>query len=134
MRFFLDRNLPPALAKGLAALCAPDGIAVEHHDDRFERTTPDVDWIGALGREGDWVVVTQDRLTRDPPERQALKSTGLLVFILSKGWSHAVYWDKAAALVRWMPILIGIAGRINNGAYTVPHKFSGKGKVSAVEL
>lgn len=134
MRFFLDRNLSPYLADALAALCKLDGIHVEHLEARFKATTPDVEWIHALGSEKDWAVITQDRLTKNPPERQALKSTGLLVFILAKQWAHARHWDKAAALIRWMPEMIQIASRVSSGAFMVPYNLTGKGRMDSVNL
>jgi PIN like domain len=118
----------------MAALCAPESIQIEHHNARFAPTTPDVDWINKLASEGGWGVITQDRLIKNPPERQALKSTGLLVFILAKQWSHAAHWDKSAALVRWMPVLIGVAKGVSSGAYMVPYNLSGKGKTDPVTL
>lgn len=134
MRFFLDRNLSPHLATALAALCILESIHVEHHNDRFRPTTPDLEWIAKLAAEGGWGVITQDRLIKNPPERQALKSTGLLVFILAKPWTHVAHWDKAAAMVRWMPAIIGVASRVNSGTFMVPYNLSGKGRMDSVTL
>ncbi len=134
MRFFLDRNLSPYLADAIAALCKPDSIHVEHLNLRFNQRTPDVDWINKLASEGDWGVLTQDRLIKNPPERHALRSTGLLVFILTKQWANAAHWDKSAVLVRWMPAIIDVASRVNSGAFLVPFNMSGKGKMESVTL
>lgn len=134
MRFFFDRNLSPYLADAIAALCAPDLMVVEHLNVRFGPTTQDVDWINTLAIEGGWGVITQDRLIKNPPERQALKTTGLLVFILTKPWSHAPHWDKSAALVRWMPAIIDVTTRVGSGAFLVPYNLSGKGKMESVTL
>ena len=134
MRFFLDRNLSPHLATALAALCIPESIHVEHHNIRFGPTTPDVDWINKLAAESGWGVITQDRLIKNPPERQALKSTGLLVFILAKQWTHVAHLDKSAALVRWMPAIIVVATRVSSGTFMVPYNLSGKGRMESVTL
>src|SRR4030095_2917360 len=103
VRFLLDNNLSPYLANALGALCQPEGIAVQHLRQKFKPDTSDVDWIAALSTEGDWSIVSQDRLTRKSPEREALRRSGLTAFILASGWSDLQEWDKAWHLIRWWP-------------------------------
>lgn len=134
MRFFVDRNLSPYLARALHALSEPHGIEVAHLDSKFRRDTPDREWIEQLASEGEWAIVTQDRLVRNPIERQALKSTGILTFVLAKGWAQQAEWDKAWHLVRWWPTLIKAAEVMGSGTYFVPLQFSGKGKLEPVSL
>jgi hypothetical protein len=133
VKFLVDNNLSPYLAKALAALCEPDSIEVKHLRDKFAANTPDVDWIGALAAEGDWAVVSQDRLTRKSPEREALRRSGLTAFILAKGWSQLGEWDKAWHLVRWWPRIMASAGLVS-GAFEVPVVFSGQGKLKQIAL
>lgn len=134
MNYFIDRNLSIYLAKAISALCEPENISVKHLDEIFPKNTPDIDWIKKLSEDGDWAVITQDRLTRNSIEREALRSTGLLTFMLAKGWAHQKEWDKAAALIRWWPRLMETASLISSGAFLVPYKFSGKGKLEQVKL
>jgi hypothetical protein len=60
-----------------------------HLQDKFLPATKDVDWIGALGREGDWIVISGDyRIGKSAHERRAWHESGLTAFFLSKGWTN----------------------------------------------
>ena len=133
MRFLIDNNFSPYLAKALAALCEPESVGVYHLRDKFKPETPDVEWIDALTNEGDWAIVSQDRLTRKSPERDALRRSGLTAFILTKGWTDLREWDKAWHLVRWWPRIMASATLVS-GAFEVPVKFSGHGKLRQIGL
>lgn len=52
MRFLFDANLPPDLAHAIRELCmAEPGVQeVIHLSDKFPRSTPDLEWIPALGQ------------------------------------------------------------------------------------
>lgn len=52
MRFLFDANLPPDLAHAIRELCmAEPGVqGVIHLSDKFPRSTPDLEWIPALGQ------------------------------------------------------------------------------------
>lgn len=130
MKFFFDANLPPNLAYAIRELSAPEGVEVIHKYERFRPKMTDIDWINALAEEGSWAVVSQDRFTRNPLEKEALKREGFIVFMLKKQWAQQSYWDKAARLVRWWPRIMDQAGLVTGGAaFFVPFKFSGKGKL-----
>ena len=135
MRFFFDNNLSPYLAKALAALCESQDVAVEHLREKFPVATTDVEWIRRLADEGDWSVITQDRLIRNPLEKEAFRQSGLTAFVLTKTWAGHRYWEKAAQLVRWWPRIMEQAGLVEGGAaFEVPWRFSGKGKFKALRL
>ncbi len=135
MKFFFDNNLSPYLAKALDALCAPEGIAVEHLRQKFPEDISDVEWIERLAKEGEWSVITQDRLIRNPLEREAFRRSGLTVFVLTKAWANHRNWEKAAQLVRWWPRIMEQAGLVEGGAaFEVPWRFSGKGKFKTLRL
>lgn len=134
MKFFFDRNWSPHLAAAIRALCIPIGVEVVYHDDRFARNCPDVEWITTLGQEGDWAIITKDRLSKSPAEREALRRTGLVTFIFKDQWSHHKDWDQSWALVRWWPAIMEVANRMRGGAFLVPYKFSGNGKMEPLKL
>lgn len=48
LTFFTDRDLGHRFAQ----LLLTAGVRVERHDDHFQPTTPDDEWIGAVGRRG----------------------------------------------------------------------------------
>ncbi len=119
MRYFFDNNLSPRLSAALDALEGEDGAAVRHLRDRFERTTSDVDWMRALGTEGDWVVITSDiRITKNKHEVLAWKESGLTVFFLKNAWLKMTFWPQAAQIVKTWPNIKKLAQR-----YPTAHRF-----------
>lgn len=134
MRFFVDNNLPPALARALHALSEPEFHEVRHIREKFPEDTDDQTWIAALEREGAWVVITRDKLSKGL-EREALRRAGLLVFMLDKSWSKQRYWDIAYQATRWWPRIVEFAQGIQGGAaFKVPWAFRGKGRFEQVRL
>lgn len=72
MKIFIDANLSPRIAKALNALSEGDYPQVVHLWERFGRSAPDTEWLSALSREGDRVVVSGDlRIKQNPHERAA---------------------------------------------------------------
>lgn len=134
MNFFVDNNLPPALAKALHALSEPSGHEVVHLRQKFPQTTSDSTWIDSLSADGGWSVVTHDKLNKGL-EREVLRRAGLIVFFLDKSWANHDFWQKAQSLVRWWPRIIEQSEGIKGGAaFKVPFNFSGKGQFEQVTL
>lgn len=137
MKLLLDNNLPPALAQALDALTQAHwdrAHQVVHLRQKFEQNTPDITWINALAAEGDWTVITHDKLDKGL-EREALKRAGLRVFLLDKSWKNYPFWDKSVNLARWWPRVIEMAESIRGGAaFRVRWQFSGKGQFEQIQL
>lgn len=134
MKFILDNNLPPALAKALDALSQHESHSVSHIRDKFPANTPDCKWIDALAKEGAWIVITHDNLNKGL-EREALRRAGLIVFFLDKSWKDHKFWDKAYQLTRWWPLIIKQAEFIRGGAaFKVGWNVSGNGKFEQVRI
>ena len=107
MKLALDENLPPSLAHAIDALLVPEGGQAISIPERFGAGIADVEWIAALRQEGGWGVLTADRRLRTRPhERLALMQSGLVFFVLAKGWNQEPYWPKAAGVIRWLPSMI----------------------------
>jgi hypothetical protein len=130
MKFFIDNNLPEALANSLNVLTTSRGDPeVIHLRQIFAPSTPDHIWISQLASEGQWVIVTHDRLAKNNLEKTALRQSGLTAFFLLKAWAHQKFWDKSYQLVRWWPRIIQQSSSVQAGAsFEVPWKFSGNGK------
>ena len=80
-------------------------------------------------------MITQDRLIRNPLEREAFRRSGLTVCVLTKAWANHRNWEKAAKLVRWWPRIMEQAELVEGGAaFEVPWRFSGKGKFKTLRL
>lgn len=132
MRFFVDNNLPPAIAEALDALSRHEGSEVTHLRREFPGNTADIQWIEALGRDGGWVVVTGDRaIKKNPHERQALIDSGLTVLFLGKAWAHMTFWDKAQKLVRCWPAILSTTSSVVAGA---AFEVKANGKLEAIPL
>ena len=135
MKYFFDNNLPISLARAIAALCQPEELHIEHIKDRFPEDAKDVECISKLAEEGNWAVITQDRLRKGSLEKEALRASGLVAFMLVRTWANHVYWAKAAQLVRWWPRIIEQADLVSGGAaFEVPWNVRGKGQFRQVRL
>jgi PIN like domain len=123
LNFVLDENLPRAFARSLNALVRRHGFSVTHVRDVVGERTLDVDWIPLVGKEGGAVISGDRRLATREHELLALRSSGVITFILAPGWSKLPFWEKAWLLTRWYPRLAEIASHSPPGSiYRVPHK------------
>jgi hypothetical protein len=78
MKFFIDNNLSPKLARGMAAF----GEDVTHLIDHYSPDTPDADWLPKIG-EQEWILVTRDdRVRYKPAELHAYKTHRVGAFFL----------------------------------------------------
>jgi hypothetical protein len=136
VKFLCDANISPYLAQALHALSGPDGHEVIHLRDKFPADTQDVVWIEALAGEGGWSVVTFDRaMSRRPVELEALRRSGLTVFMLARAWSSQTQWTQAAPLVRWWPRILDQASLVAGGAaFEVPFGYSSKKRLKQIRL
>ncbi len=121
MRFLLDNNLSPRLARALNELTRGSGHEVTALRERFPADTKDTQWIGRLAQEGDWAVVCGDRgILTNPIELKALRDSGLTIFFLARGWASLEHWPKAAKLVQhWPKIEATVENVLPGVCYTV---------------
>lgn len=135
MKFLLDNNLPPALARALHELSKADGHQVTALREKFKANTPDIEWISQLRAEGNWVVVSKDKFSKGSMEKKAFSESGLAIFILAKQWHKAPFWDTAHNLVRWWPAITEQAECITGGGvFKVGWRFSVPGKFEVMKL
>ncbi|WP_028670280.1 DUF5615 family PIN-like protein [Saccharospirillum impatiens] len=134
MKFLLDNNLPPSLARALNELSSSEGHTVVHLTEKFSRDTPDIEWIGTLKTEGDWVIISQDQFKKSDLEKQAFRRSGLTVFCLAKHWSSVSYWEKAHQIVRWWPSIMAQSELLVGGAaFRVPWRYAAKGRFEQIK-
>ncbi len=129
MRFIFDANLSPRLPRALNQLYAPDKHAIVAHVDKFKHDAKDPDWISALSKEGNWIILSCDLFKKNPIEREAIANCGLLVYVMTKGWGNLGFDDKAWKLVRWWPRIVQHAEVSAPAPYCFAPKISGKGKI-----
>lgn len=89
MKVLVDENLPPALARALNEIFKGQHEII-HLREKFGAGVTDVEWIGALNQEGNWVVISGDkRITRNKAEYNAFRNSKLIGFFLSPGLGKA---------------------------------------------
>lgn len=136
MKFFFDNNLSPHLAHAIKELCKVelDVEEVRHLRDHFSANIKDHEWITTLSKSGPWAVISQDVFNKNDLEREALRRSGLIVFVLDRQWSQHKHWAKSQNLVKWWPLIIEQCSRIKGGAsYRVPWRFSG-GRMEQIRI
>jgi hypothetical protein len=129
VKLFFDNCTSPYLAKGIAALAELSGDEFKHLRDRFPTDTPDPVWLGALGSEGGWIIISGDlRITRNPVDRAAWHASSLTAFFLSAPWAKDSYWTQCAALVQWWPEIMLTARSCQPGCGFIMQKGARKPK------
>lgn len=112
MKVIVDENLPPAMAKALAALFVADHRIV-HLRDLFGPNVTDLEWMRELNREGGWIVISGDRrISRNKAEQAVFRASRLIAFIFAPGL-------QKAPLVKKMERLMAMWARIEQQASLV---------------
>jgi hypothetical protein len=131
----LDENLSPALARALNSLVEADDHQVIHVNELVPRGAPDIDLFAAVTKAGIHIHITQDHHHRKQIERDAIARTGLVVFVLNKGWTTQPHFEKAARLIQWWPRIVEHAEAMSPPAvFRVPWHKAGKGKFEQIRI
>jgi PIN like domain len=108
MIFFFDRCTSPRIARMVHAFEAIH--STRHHDDdaRFSKSTPDIEWIAAIGAEDPpWAVVSGDaRILKNKHELAALRATRLKYFCLSAQWMRMQIHEQAWRFMKVWPQIV----------------------------
>lgn len=91
--YFTDRDL----GKQFPARLRQAGLQVERFFDHFGDTTPDTEWLGAVGRSG-WVAITHDERIRYKANELAAVLQHRVAMLVVVG--HAPYPELAEHFVR----------------------------------
>ena len=107
MKFFLDNNISHRLAAALLSLeyrVERENWTIKHLRDLFEPQTEDIAWLEALGREGEWIVISGDiRISRNPTERAAWRESGLTPFFFASQYPEKNIWTQVTHFLHWWP-------------------------------
>ncbi|PSJ57540.1 DUF5615 family PIN-like protein [Kumtagia ephedrae] len=125
MKVLVDENLPPALARALDALFSGKHEVI-HIRARFGPGVKDVDWIGELSAEGQWIVISGDRrITRNQAEYVAFQNSNLVGFFLSAGLYKSPLIKQMERLMALWPTIEQQASIVAGGAmFELPMKSS----------
>ncbi|MBE7157363.1 MAG: hypothetical protein INR62_02805 [Rhodospirillales bacterium] len=116
MKVIFDHNLSPALAHALQALFRHEHKIIALRD-KFPADISDVDWISALSRDGQWVVISGDRrITRNRAEYTAFRRSRLIGMFLSAGLYKAPVIKQAERLLFLWTTIETVAGTVEGGA------------------
>lgn len=121
----VDENLPPAMARALAALFVGKHEIV-HLRDKFGPSVKDAEWIGALSAEGHWVIISGDRrIAKNKAEQQAFKSSKLVGFFLAPSVQKAKLTKQMERLMALWETIEKQAELVRGGAmFEIPMKSS----------
>lgn len=116
MKVLVDENLPPALAKALAALF-PGEHQIEDLRSKFGAGVKDIEWISSLSREGRWVIISGDtRITKNKAEQNAFRNSHLIGSFLAPSLKQAKLTKQLQRiLARWDDIE-DLSRRVAGGA------------------
>lgn len=97
MKFLLDNNLPPALARALNQLtkAQAEGYSVQPLKEKFPHDTADVEWISVLSDEGGWAIISQDRFTKGDIEKRAFRECGLPHFLFGQALGERILLEQS---------------------------------------
>lgn len=104
LTIFVDRSLGTGVVSDALGQLPPKIVKeVLIHDDLFPQDADDEVWLTACGQ-GRWVALTKDKLRESPTEREAIKSSGAVVFRLSAAGLKGP--ELALLIVQAMPLLL----------------------------
>ena len=120
MHFFIDRNVPVALARMLSHYDRTHTVI--YHDDRFEMTTPDTEWLAAVaGWDPVPAVISGDgRILRNPAELQVLRGLPLTFFLFAGSWFDLKWSEFAWKAVKVWPQIVDSAETRRPSVFRIP--------------
>ena len=115
MKFFFDNCVSQNLVEALR--CLEKRHDLVHLRDRFPEGTPDPAWIGALGAEGGWIIISGDpRISRGKAERAAWVESGLTAFFCGDAWQNRRLMTQASELLRMWDDIVERAKKAPQGS------------------
>lgn len=123
MKLFVDENLPPQLARGLAALFKGDHEVTCHRDKFGQRCRLDEEWMVELGREGEWVILSGDvNIARKRPQRELFFRSNLVGFFPRAGVMELPLPKKAARVLSVWDRMVSIARDVRPGVFELQQR------------
>lgn len=121
VKVLFDHNMPPVLARSLHLLIAAEGHEAYALRDKFDIKISDVDYFSALGKDGNWIVISKDiSNAKRPPERSAILRSGVLGFYLAPAVQKLKVTEQAATILwQWDKIVAQRAAN-RNGLFKIP--------------
>lgn len=87
-----------------------------HLRTKFKPSTPDPEWIAALGAEKDWIILSGDtRITSHPANKKAWHESRLTAFFFSEPFSSDNYYRQAETIFHWWQEIVRQARKTPTG-------------------
>ena len=116
MKVFFDHNMSPAIARALRELFRKEH-EIAFLTEKFSRDARDIEWITALSREGQWVVISGDRrIARNRAEYHAFRNSNLIGLFLSEGLYKAPVAKQMERLLALWPTIETVCSTVQGGA------------------
>lgn len=92
--------------------------------DKFPPNIKDVELIGELSKQGDWILISGDRrITRNRAEKSALQNSRIVGMFLSSGLYKSTVMKQAERLIALWPVIETVAANVSGGAmFELPMK------------
>ena len=121
VKVLFDHNMPPVIARALHELIRPDGHEAWPLGDRFSRSVTDITYFTALGKEGNWIVISKDVANaKRPPERAAILQSGVIAFYLAPSVQKLRINEQAATILwQWDKMVVQRTNN-KNGLFLIP--------------
>lgn len=121
VKVLFDHNMPPPIARALDSLISVGGHNAYALKDKFQVNISDIDYFTALGKEGDWIVISKDLANaRRGPERRAILASGVLAFYLAKSVQKQSITEQAATIMWQWDRLVQQRQNNRNGLFQLP--------------
>lgn len=106
MKLLFDHHVSPKVARAIHELIKTDSSEAVALRDKFPSDTSDIDWIGQLGSERGWAVISGDRrITKNKAERAAWLQTDLVGFFMEPSLTGLEPLQQTARLIFWLPLM-----------------------------
>lgn len=121
MKLLVDHNLPPRLARALHAVFEPDHEIVALSQKFGRSDLKDEEWIGELGREGGWAVLSADiRIAKKRPSRALFVGARLVGFFLSPAMQKWPLNKQCARVLIVWPQMVTLKSTVDGGVFELP--------------
>ena len=120
MKLLVDNNLPPRMARGLAALFVGEHH-VEHIKDKFGTgSLKDEEWIAKLAEEGKWAFLSGDiQIARKRPSRESVLRSNLIGFFPMPSILRRPFEEQVIRILKAWPDMGRVATATERGVYEI---------------
>ncbi len=126
VKVLFDHNMPPALARGLNEIISIDGHHAIALKDKFPRNISDIEYFNALGKEGNWIVISKDlQNAKKKAEKAAIERNKIVAFYLSPALQKKTIGKQAAAILWHWDGILQQKSLVERGLFQLPEN---KGK------